>query len=181
MIKPTYLLIQQYRDKPRICARLNMFADQLKEIDDDCKIELLSIDDSFGVQLDNIGVIVDALRNGLSDADYKLLLKAQIIINHSCGEPESIIKLITTYTKCELVIYTEPAPAYIHVTICNPETVPIDLIGTIKRCKLGGVKIDVDIGDIEDNLFRFDEGKGFSEYDGSYIGGTFAEVLNEQA
>ena len=53
-----------------------------------------SIDDSVGLELDNIGDDLGQPRYGRSDDDYKFVLKTKIIASHSSGTTNDIINII---------------------------------------------------------------------------------------
>jgi len=73
----------------------------------------ISIDRSEGVQLDNIGTIVNQSRLGYNDEYYKILLKVKIGINISEGEIERILTLWKLLTGSENVHLKELFPAKI--------------------------------------------------------------------
>lgn len=75
---------------------LAMLTDQIQELENDLEIQegtVYSITESEGVQLDRIGDLVGLLRNGLSDADYRSRLNAQVIAINSQGTRETFIAL----------------------------------------------------------------------------------------
>ena len=80
----------------------------------------LNIDNSVGVQLNNIGKIVGQLRNGQDDATYRLFLKAKAGRNVSEGDIErvlSIWKIITGGTDIQVI---ESFPAGIECIAFSP-------------------------------------------------------------
>lgn len=54
-----------------------------------------SIDDSVGLELDNIGDDLGQPRYGRSDGDYKFVLKTKIMASHSGGTTNDIINIIS--------------------------------------------------------------------------------------
>jgi len=102
------LLKFQFQDKPRIKDAIEVFCNDSQDLEN-VFFDLLSkrgIDTSMGFQLDVLGEIVDILRNGLSDEDYRIKIKAKIAQNISNGDPESIIyifKLLTNVSSLELL------------------------------------------------------------------------------
>ena len=93
---------QQYKDKTKFLAYLAALAAPFNNIEQalqDTK-SIRDIDEAEGAQLDIIGEIVGASRiidvpidgsTVLSDADFRLLIRARIIRNHSKGTPEEIL------------------------------------------------------------------------------------------
>jgi hypothetical protein len=102
-------LLYQYKDKTNLESLIkDLFTTQIQELED-AIIPLytrLGIDDSVGVQLDEIGEIVGQSRLGLDDTTYRLFLKAKIGVNVSEGDIPRVIdvwKLITNATIIELI------------------------------------------------------------------------------
>jgi len=60
-----------------------------------------------GYTLDLLGRIVDALRKGLSDTDYKALLRAQILTLRSNGRIEELYTILRTIEDREYRIYAQ--------------------------------------------------------------------------
>jgi hypothetical protein len=57
-------------------------------------LTLLSIEDSEGVQLDNIGRHIGQPRSGVDDETYRLYLSARVLANKSDGTAEDIFKVL---------------------------------------------------------------------------------------
>ena len=77
---------QDYRQLPRFQELLLIFCEQVQEIEDVLwSIALDSVDTAIGAQLDGFGSIVGAERQGLSDDDYRALIRATIKANDSEG------------------------------------------------------------------------------------------------
>lgn len=86
-------LYTQFRDKATWLLWIDeVLGPQLQDLEDSLQslAGLLDIDNSVGVQLDNIGRIVGQLRFGLDDATYRIYLKARIRANLSTGTPEDL-------------------------------------------------------------------------------------------
>ena len=165
LINPIDLLIQQFRDKPIIGARLTIFNAMLQEIADTLVGigSLKSIDDAVGMQLDNIGGVLGVIRNGLSDSDFRVVLSVQILLNHSCGEPSSLIRAARMLTNPAKVLYSEYYPAHVVIGLSIPQSIPSNMMQVLQSVKAGGVGLTV-VSAVDDaDVFRFDIGKGFSE------------------
>lgn len=91
-------LIEQYRSatlQPNIQALVGVFAAETQVLTDAASslATITSIDDSQGVQLDNIGAIVGEPRQGFDDVPYRLHLKARVLLNRSSGTIPEILAL----------------------------------------------------------------------------------------
>lgn len=89
---PLDRLITQYKNKPRLRALLKSYLDELDEVA--VAIEQVRVafrlGDAIGAQLDILGKIVGAMRQGLVDADYELLIRAYVRAQKSEGKPEDL-------------------------------------------------------------------------------------------
>lgn len=86
-------VIAQYVEKPRLDALICIFIDQVQLIEDALwQLQTMrTIEAAEGVQLDGIGDIVGQERQGLSDDDYRPLLRARVQANRSEGTGPDII------------------------------------------------------------------------------------------
>lgn len=89
---PLDRLITQYKNKPRLRALLQSYLDELEELKAAREQVRLAfrLGDAFGAQLDILGKIVGAARQGFDDAAYELLIRAYIRAQKSEGKPEDI-------------------------------------------------------------------------------------------
>ena len=104
----------------------------------------ISIDKSEGIQLDNIGTIVNQGRLGYNDTYYKILLKVKIGINVSEGEIERILTLWKLLIGSDNVTLTENYPGKIKLsTDTDPGAdILIFMKNVAKNALAGGVGID---------------------------------------
>lgn len=86
---------EQFKGKPKIDAWVVMVAAQFQELEEAAQslLTLLSIDNSVGAQLDNIGRIVGQIRAGASDAVFRLYIRARIVANRSKGTGEDLYRV----------------------------------------------------------------------------------------
>lgn len=80
-------LIEQYVGKPRVEALLSIFVNQVQDLED-ALWQLATerfVDTAIGAQLNVLGEIVGQDRQGLSDDDYRALIRARIKANNSEG------------------------------------------------------------------------------------------------
>jgi hypothetical protein len=92
-----------------------MFGNQTQDFENAARKLLynISIDKSEGVQLDNIGTIVNQSRLGYNDTYYRILLKVKIGVNISEGEIERILTLWKLLAGTDNVKLIELFPAKI--------------------------------------------------------------------
>lgn len=85
-------LAQQYQDKPKLAALLNVFAPLIQQIEDMFfGMQLgLQLANAVGVQLDLIGKLVGQPREAAADNEYRLRIAARIKTNVSTGTIEDI-------------------------------------------------------------------------------------------
>lgn len=175
----------QYVDKPNITALVRIFGDRAQGLEN----VLYDLISSGGVVsghdslLDQIGDVVGQLRNGLSDADYKLRLFAKIGQNVSKGTPEDVIRIFKLLMQADRVYYNPLFPAAFSLTAIGgtPLGTMTDIKNAMNSSRIGGVSIDLfaSAGSI---AFSFSDdpdpnGQGFGDYNDGTVGGVLAQVL----
>jgi hypothetical protein len=97
--------------------------------------------DASGDALDQLGHLVGVVRNGLSDADFLVVVKVQILVNISKGTHEDIIGILraaapsgAVYSYIPLV---SPGPGFLAMEL-GPST-PIHLFDVLKHVAPAGV------------------------------------------
>lgn len=112
-------LVQQYKESPNINKVLEGIVEPIQVLEDEFYSIYTGIwlDDAIGAQLDGLGKIVGELRLGRSDADYKSAIIAQIGINTSAGEPESILSAIRSLYNPKIIQYSDVYPANYQIYI----------------------------------------------------------------
>lgn len=163
-------ILYQFKEKPKFEAFITAFVQQFQDIEDVIG-QLLTdrqIDTATGENLNVLGRIVGQPREGRTDADYRLWIKARIQINKSSGTTEEIynvLKLITGFTDAGNFEMTEDAyPAYFSLTV-YPALGTIDpeiLYTIIGLMKSACVSYNLSYH-ITDPVFRFDVGPGFDQ------------------
>jgi hypothetical protein len=121
-------LLQQYKNKPNIRKLLEVYLDQIQEIETMfCQLlEETNVFDAIGAQLDGIGEIVVQPRNGLSDDQYRIRIFVKIGKNVSEGEVNrvgSVFKILTQ-------------SAYVHLIVLNDAEIQLqgtETIGTTRE------------------------------------------------
>jgi hypothetical protein len=92
------LLLEQYKGLPKFAALLNSYTAEIQKLED-ALWQLYSevdIDTAVGVQLDGLGEIIGLDREGRSDDQYRIFLKARILSNRASGLIEEILSVLTT-------------------------------------------------------------------------------------
>lgn len=85
---------------------VDSYANELQAIDTAATqlLVLITVDSAVGVQLDGLGQIIGVDRNGLTDEQYRSLLRSYIRVNSSGGTIEQlneIIRLATNTTEAD--------------------------------------------------------------------------------
>ncbi len=131
----------------------------------------VSLDSSFGAQLDQIGEIVGADRGSLDDDDYRNLLRFQIALNRSAGEAEFLMSALILLTEATRVQLIEEFPAAISL-ITNGTVIPPLLAEKMDELAAGGVQV-IYVAPVPEIPFTFDSetsesyGLGYAWIDGS--------------
>lgn len=107
-------LPNQYSNSERLKTFLSIFLSQVQELEDaNIDLDNYSTDISlaFGYQLDIIGKLVGAYREGRSDEEYRDHILFRISVNTGNGTPEDVIQYVASVTKATKVRYYEHYPA----------------------------------------------------------------------
>jgi hypothetical protein len=118
---------------------LRPMSTQLQEIEDviESFVSNISLDDCVGIQLDNIGSFLSEPRNGLSDTDYRVLLKFKPLFNKSYGE-ESIIKDTLKIRTASTNVSLLEIGRVTAIVDFDGEAISHNLVGQIKDAKTAG-------------------------------------------
>jgi hypothetical protein len=138
-------LISQYQSATLFKTWLGIYLGVCQDIED-CLWEVLekrNIDSGIGVQLDNIGKILNRPRGGLVDDDYRIALRCEIAILRSTGTADDI------FTVGSLAIplgfsfgLTDLGDAALLVTFNGVPTFNVlAFFQAINRARQGGVKL----------------------------------------
>jgi len=180
-------LITQYKDRDGIRALVSAFCAPIQTLEDaiiDMNISR-TIDGSVGVQLDGLGAIVGIERLGLEDFDYRIRIKAKVLINISEGEPEIIIAAFNLLTESTVTILQEYYPG--GVGLSSDGVIPlnqIDIVAElIEKALSAGVRLDSMAYFDPVNPFSFDgtlnpAGGGFGSLYDAGVGGKFAGLYS---
>jgi len=136
------LLIEQFTESEKLHEFLRSFLRQAELALNSCisLSQLRTLRLAYGQQLDGLGDILEELRAGRNDDDYRSALYFRVFINGSSGEPETLINACKVMTKANKVSYLEmyPATVVLHSdgTILNSE-----IAGYLQGIAPAGVKV----------------------------------------
>lgn len=177
--------VEQFKGKVSLAAFLSAFADQIQDAENG-SFELIderTLAGSVGVQLDGLGSIIGADRDGLADDAYRIRLEVQILINSSSGALEEILEILSLLESPPIEI-EELDPATIITTIFDIVTSAVELALIIAASRSAAVRSDLHYSlSPEPELFRFASGdttessstQGFGN-DAATTGGKFADA-----
>lgn len=137
-------LVEQFRNTTNLDAFVSAFVDQIQDAENGA-FELITertLAAAEGVQLDGIGQIVGLARGGLSDADYRIRLQAQILINLSSGTIDEILEIIILLEPT-ITDFRELEPATIITTIYDITADPALIASIIRDARSAAVKSDL--------------------------------------
>lgn len=142
------LLLSAYRGQPLYEALIAGDANRVKDLYDtlvDCRALALSINDGAGEQLDRIGKIVGEPRWTDDDEQYRVTLRARVLINRSNGTAPEMIAIAallgdTDHEEGSFVRLTEVAVAGIVVEIVRTPVLPgAEILKRLRAAKAAGV------------------------------------------
>lgn len=174
-------LIEQYRGKSKVEGVIEAVVAPIQDIEDvleQLKLERW-IETAIGVQLDKIGRIVGAEREiGQTDDDFRLVVKAQIIMNLNQGTPEEIIAAAKFFIGAAFIWYLEVYPAAVDIfsTTVVPEPNRTKIRAQLKKFLPAGVSLDSFGQFDETNPFIFSGGTGFGDVNDPDVGGLLADI-----
>jgi hypothetical protein len=137
-------LIQQYKSSPNFLAWLNTFFASCQALETAFQdlIYLRFLGSATADQLDKIGAIVGVARNGMSDADFTIIIQCQIQVNLSSGTIENLLSVVSPLLAAgETATIREYQPAAFILTLGSPVTTSqAQLIASlIKQARAAGV------------------------------------------
>lgn len=109
-------LIDQFKGQANVEAFVRAWAQQSQETEDAAFEVLLltTLAGAEGEQLDGLGEIVGVEREGRTDADYRVRIGAQILLNNASGTIEDLLQLAVALGATTTVL-TEVYPAKIEI------------------------------------------------------------------
>lgn len=182
------LLLSQFRGKPRIEGVLCALLDAVQDWEDVVLQVYMGrwIDVAEGIQLDQLGDLIDLARAGWPDETYRMLLRAQILVLRSDGEWPDIFGVLAAigYTA---VHGHDVAVAAMHVLFDEPFNESIgakDTFGLLERTRPGSLRLsmffpvdDAPGFELSDTTPETDLERGFGDAVANTIGGELFAVL----
>ena len=160
-------LLEQCKKRRRLEALLAAFVQQVQELEN-ALFELLEhtyLSVAAGAQLDGFGSLVGERREGRTDEDFRLAIRARLLLNLSRGTSEDIIGLVRGFVGAKQVQIVEDfsqAPAHFDVFIRDPVDVNGFQVAKFMRSgKPAGVRGVLHW--FSTGAFRFDTGPGFDK------------------
>ena len=173
-------LIEQLKQSLSHQGMLSGLAVQVQEIEDAFQplLLMLDIDASSGNQLDVLGGLLGVERTGRDDAQFRLRLKAQIIINKSSGTADNLADILELSVPGSNPNVQDDGEAAF-LTIMNGVTIsdPGETQSLVYQAKAAGVGAQVYYQPLSDALtFCMDGGPGlgFGDSTNAATGGGLA-------
>lgn len=138
----TDFLPLQFSDSDNLIKLLAIYLDQVEELNKaQQELSLLStnISTATGYQLDIIGNLLGARRDGRLDSEYRNYIRFRISINTGSGTPSDVINFVKSITSASKVRYWEHYPASV-VVETNGNGIPTNLVDTVDNVTPAGVK-----------------------------------------
>ncbi len=165
------LFIDRYKNKPRMAALLTIFMNQIQDLED-ALFELITdrtIDAAIGVQLDILGDIVGQPdRAGLSDDNYRTIIRARIKVNRSDGHGDQMIEILLLIA---LGLQFVETPVQILFTDHHPAGFVLQIL-----TKLGAVDPSAMVPDVSVEIYYEATKKLIPDFD-SYLPKKFKDEL----
>jgi hypothetical protein len=142
------LLLSEYKGQPLYEALIGADAALAKNLYDllvDVRLKILSIADAEGEGLDRIGKIVGEPRWTTDDDEYRLTLRAAVLVNRSNGTLPQLLKILRLLADIEnepgaYVEIRETGTARIYVEIVRGDMIaPDQILRRARRAKAAGV------------------------------------------
>lgn len=139
------LLLTQFKNKAHVEALLASFIKQVQEIENmlfDLYL-LRTIDAATGAQLDGVGKIVVLVRDGRNDADYRVALKTQVLINRTSCTGEELLNIIRGLIADTYSFVQREGPTSIDIDFSanvGDQPTPLNIAKQLRRIIAAGVR-----------------------------------------
>jgi len=152
-------LPNQFSSSEKLKTFLGIFLDKVQELED-ANISLNNLSTNialaYGYQLDIIGKLVGASREGKTDEQYREEILFQISLNVGNGTPENCIQYLSSVTQATKVSYWEHYPASV-ILETNGTNIPLNIPNTLDNITLAGVSVGGVIASETGEVFRGQE------------------------
>lgn len=184
-------LIGQYRDSTVLRSFIDIFVRQIQDLENAAfEVHDLWLDNATGVNLDNIGSIVNEARKGRDDDTYRDAIRTRVYINIGNGTPEEIYTFMNDFNERTYQITDYDYAAFFCRAvdaITGEDPAPIDFFLVLRDIKPAGVRVYFHYALYDDtNVFTFatgdtvesDSNRGFAN-DAQTSGGYWSEVIDQ--
>lgn len=161
-------LIDQFKNSDKIVEVLNIFGAQLQDAEDAAidTFEAFNLNTAVGDQLDTLGALVDEIRGGRADEDYRLAIKTKILLIQSQGRFSDMYGIVEGVIGQDLTMrLTESFPAAFFLEVftpLDPATTDFDRLAAFTfQARAAGVRGLVAIA--VTNPFQYDTGLGYDQ------------------
>jgi hypothetical protein len=171
---------EEYKQSTGLLGIIEAWADQTQEADDaiwqlaterylysDADIGDVTVNyEATGRQLDVLGRLLGESRGSMTDAQYRLLLKAKVRLIKSSGTTENLLSIFHALLPDATPECVTRPPSYVSVRIDDPITADEAYIGSrlLREGRGGGVYGSFRWQQSETALlFKFDSGPGFDQ------------------
>lgn len=153
-------LLQQYQGKPGIAALLSAIVEQIQQLENG----MFPIDQgrqifngsAVGAQLDGLGQLIGLSRNGLTDAQYLVLLLGTIAEDNSDTTAETLLNIVqTVFEATNVFIKDSNSPGSYPLSLDSPATVAFGV---------GSPQIDPSLYPIVERIIQNSVGAGIAVY-----------------
>lgn len=138
------LLLSQFWSSEKLQWFIKAHTDQMQDLEN-AAVAVLSgryLDNAAGVQLDNIGEIVDLARGNLTDAQYRARLKAKIRTNRSFGQGDDLLEIAGLVAPSATIALSDEPPAAVRLTAWGLTSEETGALGALLvLAKAAGVRI----------------------------------------
>jgi hypothetical protein len=176
-------LISQYYQKPNIEAVIRTIGARHTLVDQASGdvLAFRSIDTAYGVGLDRIGSLLELGRDSLSDASYRVRLRAVILARASQGHPDQVIRVLNTLLDGgPSPTHQQHFPAAVVMEAANiPNADGWAFAPIVRRAVPAGVQFQLLHNAPSVTLFGWDENPSagiWGETDNDPLGGVWAEA-----
>lgn len=159
---------QAFRGTVAHAAIIAAIANQVQGLEDAGwrVLSMISIDASEGLQLDNLGAILGAKRQGWTDPQYRAFLRATVLVNKSSGTMPQLLRILVTVLAAfngHQVVAKTYAPGCVRFRIVGAlgAVSPIVLNALLQKAKAAGVRVQVEWSAVSvGETFTLDVGPG---------------------
>lgn len=169
-------LLSQFREKTRIEALITALAFGVQTLEDELFdfVTSTTVDFATGDLLDRLGFIVGEQRLGLTDTEYRRILRVRIAANRSSGTRDELISIFQQATSAtEVRLIDSPPAAFLLIAFVQeiPSQTLRDRINTIIAiAKPAGVQFQASYNLTGGNTALFNvAGRGFNAQFGGVI------------